>query len=229
MGGAKSKINKMNYNSTYTLDKSNQLINVIIIEDDEVIRKSYVTLLQNDSGFFISGDFGSVEAAMKNLEENHPDIILLDIQLPGIKGVDAIPLLKKILPKVHIIMLTVHETADLIFSALQNGASGYLTKNISFEKIKESIKEVLSGGGAMSASVAMQVMKHFQKNFNSPLTKREAEILTCVAEGKSRTKIASQLFIDIETVKSHIKNIYHKLDVNSRDEAIKIAREGKYI
>ncbi|MBO9619691.1 MAG: response regulator transcription factor [Niabella sp.] len=218
----------MNDDNTYNTAVP-QVINVAVIEDDAIIRRGYVRLLQADDLFFTSGDYGSVEEALSGLETNRPDVILLDIQLPGIKGVDAIPEIKKILPQVQIIMLTVYETAELVFTALKNGASGYLTKNTSFSKIKEHIKEVVRGGGVMSANIAMLVMRHFQKNVNSPLTKRETEILECIADGKSRSKIATELFIDPETVKSHIKNIYHKLDVNSRDEAIKVARKDRYI
>lgn len=218
----------MNNDKTYNADLS-QIINVCIIEDDEIIRKGYVRLLQSDELFYTCGDYGSAEEAMGHLAEDQPDVILLDIQLPGIKGVDAIPAIKKILPHTQIIMLTVHETGELIFTALKNGASGYLTKNTSFSRIKDHIREVVKGGGVMSAGIAMQVMKYFQKNPYSPLTKRETEILECIAEGKSRSKIAAELFIDQETVKSHIKNIYHKLDVNSRDEAIKVARKDRYI
>lgn len=219
----------MTTGNPYNHSEPTQPYNICVIEDDEVIRKGYVSLLQEDEIFFVSGAYASVEEALKLLNENQPDIILLDIQLPGIKGVDAIPAIKKLLPAIRIIMLTVHESSDLVFTALKNGAAGYLTKNTSFSKIKEHIKEVAAGGGAMSAGIALQVMKHFQKNINSPLTRRETEILECIAAGQSRTKIAAALFIDKETVKSHIKNIYHKLDVNSRDEAIKVARDGKYI
>ncbi|WP_018628860.1 response regulator [Niabella aurantiaca] len=219
----------MMYSATSHTRPPDPLINVCIIEDDEIIRKGYVSLLQADPDFFISGDYPSVEASLKHLEAACPDILLLDIQLPGMKGVDALPLIKKTLPQVRIIMLTVHENPEFIFTALKNGASGYLTKNTNFSKIKDHIKEVVNGGGAMSAGIALQVMQHFQKNLNTPLTKRETEILERVADGKSRSKIAAELFIDLETVKSHIKNIYHKLDVNSRDEAIKVAREGRYI
>lgn len=214
---------------SYNNSKLGQPCSVCIIEDDEVIRKGYISLLREDAAFFVTGEYASVEAALKLLNENQPDVILLDIQLPGIKGVDAIPAIKKILPEASIIMLTVHESAELIFAALKNGAAGYLTKNTPFQKIKEHIREVVNGGGAMSAGIALQVMKFFQKNINSPLTRRETEILECIASGKSRTKIAAELFIDKETVKSHIKNIYHKLDVNSRDEAIKVARDSKFI
>ncbi|MGJ7032689.1 response regulator [Niabella hirudinis] len=206
-----------------------QWINCCIIEDDEVIRKGYTSLLSPDEDFFVSGNFASVEDALQQLETLRPDIILLDIQLPGMRGVDALPVIKKILPGVHVIMLTVHESDDLIFTALKNGASGYLTKNTSFAKIKEHIRDVAGGGGAMSTGIALQVMKYFQKNQHSPLTKRETEILEYVAEGKSRSKIAQELFIDQETVKSHIKNIYHKLDVNSRAEALSVARKSKFI
>lgn len=194
-----------------------------------MIRKGYTSLLSPDEDFFVSGNFASVEDALQQLETLRPDIILLDIQLPGMRGVDALPVIKKILPGVHVIMLTVHESDDLIFTALKNGASGYLTKNTSFAKIKEHIRDVAGGGGAMSTGIALQVMKYFQKNQHSPLTKRETEILEYVAEGKSRSKIAQELFIDQETVKSHIKNIYHKLDVNSRAEALSVARKSKFI
>ena len=204
-------------------------IYIAIIEDDKTIRDSYVFLLENEPGFIVTGSYSSYEEAQNKLEADYPDIILLDVQLPGARGVDVIPKLKKILPKAHVLILTVYESEEIIFTALKNGASGYLTKNIQTDKIIESIKEVMKGGGAMSASIAKLVMQSFQKNTSSPLSKRETEILEAVAEGKGRGKIAKELVIDIETVKTHIKNIYFKLDVNSRDEAIKIAKENKLI
>lgn len=209
--------------------KDMSVISLVIIEDDDTIRNGYAYLLGNEPDFEIAGTYSSYEEAQKKLPDDSPDIILLDVQLPGIRGVDAIPQLKKLLPDVHILILTVYESEEIIFTALRNGASGYLTKNISSNKIIESIKEVMTGGGAMSTSIAKLVMQSFQKNADSPLTKRETQILEGIAGGKSRSKIATELFIDLETVKTHIKNIYHKLDVNSKDEAIKVARESKYI
>lgn len=205
------------------------LINVCLIEDDEVIRQAYKTLLEEDPGYFVSGSYASFEEACQLLKDDCPDIILLDVQLPGIRGVDAIPLIKKILPKVYILIITVYENEEIIFCALKNGASGYITKDTPFVRIKESIREIINGGGVMSANIAKQVIKSFERNLNSPLSKREIEILEQISAGKSRTRIAAQLFIDLETVKSHIKNIYSKLDVNCREDAIRIARNNKYI
>jgi DNA-binding NarL/FixJ family response regulator len=128
-----------------------------------------------------------------------------------------------------VLILTVYESEKLIFNALANGASGYLTKNTPSAKIIESIKEVKDGGGPMSINIAKLVIRSFQKNQESPLSKRETQILELIGDGKSRSQIAKELFIDLETVRSHIKNIYVKLDVNSRADAIKMAKQNKLI
>jgi DNA-binding NarL/FixJ family response regulator len=125
--------------------------------------------------------------------------------------------------------LTVYEEESLIFRALGNGASGYLTKNTPANKIMEAIREVMSGGGPMSAHIAKMVISSFKRSDTSPLTRRETEILEQIATGKSRKRIADELYIDLETVKSHIKNIYYKLDVHSKADAIKTAKEQKFI
>jgi DNA-binding NarL/FixJ family response regulator len=204
-------------------------IRVIMIEDDVTIRQGIVYLVNSTDGFTVVNQYGSYSEAENNLLEDDPDVILLDIELPGLSGVDAIPLIKRKLPAAHILMLTVYEKEQTILKALSNGASGYLTKNMTATKITEAIREVMEGGGPMSAGIARLVINSFQKNINTPLSKRETEVLEAVAEGKSRSKIAKNLFIDLETVKTHIKNIYLKLNVNSREEALKVAREGKLI
>lgn len=173
--------------------------------------------------------YSSYEHAEPYLISDFPDVILLDIELPGTNGLDAISKIKKKHPSSQIIILTVYENEASIFKALSSGASGYLTKNTPSSKIIDAIKEVMQGGGPLSAGIAKMVIQSFRKNQNSPLTKRETQILESIAEGKSRTKIATELFIDKETVKSHIKNIYNKLDVNSKDEALRIARQDKLI
>lgn len=202
---------------------------IIIIEDDQTIREAFSYLINLTPGLKMVNSYGSFEDAEPYLVSDFPDVILLDIELPGISGLEAISKIKKKYPPGHIIILTVYENENSIFKALSSGASGYLTKNTPSSKIIESIKEVMHGGGPLSAGIAKMVIQSFRKSQDSPLTKRETQILEGIAEGKSRTKIASELFIDKETVKSHIKNIYNKLDVNSKEAAIRIARQDKLI
>jgi DNA-binding NarL/FixJ family response regulator len=152
-----------------------------------------------------------------------------NVELPGLSGIDAIPKLKKLVPEAHIIILTVYEQELMIFRALAGGASGYLTKDTPHKKILASIKEVMDGGGPMSSNIARMVIQSFQRSEESPLTPRETEILEQIATGKSRKRIAEELFIDLETVKSHIKNIYSKLNVHSKADAIKLAKDNKFI
>lgn len=204
-------------------------IRVVLIEDDETIREGFTYLINSAPSYSVVNAYSSVENALPALQADKPDVILLDIELPGIKGTDAIPKLKALLPKVHILMLTVYDNEEAVFISLTKGASGYLTKNSNTEKIIDAIQEVVDGGAPMSMNVAKIVIKSFHKNQNSPLTKRETEILEQVANGKSRSKIAKEMFIDLETVKSHIKNIYVKLNVHSREDAIKEAKNNKYI
>ncbi|HEY9000826.1 MAG TPA: response regulator transcription factor [Mucilaginibacter sp.] len=204
-------------------------IRIVMIEDDEIIREGYSLLISQVDGYSVVRSYSSFDEAVKTIGEDSPDVILLDIELPGTNGIAAIPKLKKILPSAHILILTVYESEKQIFEALANGASGYLTKNTPAFKIIESIKEVREGGGPMSVNIARMVIKSFQRNQESPLSKRETQILEQIADGKSRSQIAKELFIDLETVRSHIKNIYLKLDVNSRADAIRLAKENKLI
>ncbi len=204
-------------------------IRIALIEDDETIREGYEYLIGNNEGYKIVGSFASYEEASKKIAKCDPDVILLDVELPGISGIDAIPKIKKLVSDAHIIILTVYEQELLIFRALGNGASGYLTKDTPHKKIISSIKEVMGGGGPMSSQIAKMVIQSFQRNEESPLTPRETEILEQIATGKSRKRIAEELYIDLETVKSHIKNIYSKLNVHSKADAIKLARDNKFI
>jgi DNA-binding NarL/FixJ family response regulator len=204
-------------------------ITVVIIEDDETIRTGYTYLINANKNYKVLNAYSNVEDALTHLAEDKPQVILLDIELPGIKGIDALPKIKTLLPKTHIIMLTVYDSEETVFEALTKGAAGYLTKSNNTEKIIDAIQEVVDGGAPMSINIAKIVIRSFHKNQNSPLTKRETEILEQVANGKSRSKIAKQMFIDLETVKSHIKNIYVKLNVHSREDAIKEAKNNKYI
>lgn len=204
-------------------------IRICLIEDDATIRDGYAFLLGSTTGLSVVATYSNADDALKKIAADQPDVILLDIELPGSSGLDALPKLKKLLPDTYILMLTVYEQPNHIFRALGTGASGYLTKNSSPEKIVSAIHEVMEGGGPMSAQIARMVISSFQRSESSPLTKRETEILELISVGKSRKKIAEELFIDLETVKSHIKNIYQKLDVHSKEDALKTAKEQKFI
>jgi len=204
-------------------------IKIVIIEVDEIIRTNYAFLIGQTRDYQVINTYPSFDEATKTLVIDDPDVILLDIELPGTNGIEAIPKIRKLLPDVHILILTVYESEKIIFEALSNGASGYLTKNTPVNKIIESIKEVKEGGGPMSVSIARVVINSFRKNHNSPLSKRETQILDLICNGKGRRQIAQELFIDLETVRTHIKNIYVKLDVNSRAAAIEAARNNKLV
>jgi DNA-binding NarL/FixJ family response regulator len=207
---------------------TNQL-RIVIIEDDEVLRKGYEMLLSDREDFLIVNTYGSFDLARKQLKADAPQVILLDINMPGTNGLQAIPEIKKTLPHAYVIILTVFDSPETVFEALNMGADGYLTKNSNIEKITEAIKDVCNGGGVMSMNVARIVMQSFQKNLNSPLTKRETEILQRIATGQTKIQIANDLFIDQNTVRSHVKNIYIKLDVNSKADAIKTAKQNRFI
>jgi DNA-binding NarL/FixJ family response regulator len=204
-------------------------IEVVIIEDDDTIRNSYQYLLNSHEDILVTNTYASYEEASGELVEDNPDVLLLDVELPGKNGIDSIPFIRKMIPKAAILILTVYENEEMIFKALSNGAAGYLTKNISSEKIISAITDVFHNGGAMSANVARLVIKSFRKNLDTPLSKRETEILQQIAEGKSRNRIAEDLYVDVETVKTHIKNIYNKLDVHSKADAIKTAKDNRFI
>lgn len=204
-------------------------IRVVIIEDDETIRNGFTYLINASENYSVVSAYANAEEALQKLPGDKPQVILLDIELPGIKGIDAIPKIKQLLPKVHILMLTVYDNEENVFNALSKGAAGYLIKSDSTEKIMDAIQEVVDGGAPMSMNIAKIVIRSFHKNHNTPLTRRETEILEQIANGKSRSKIAKQMFIDLETVKSHIKHIYVKLNVHSREDAIKEAKNNKYI
>ncbi|MES2828983.1 MAG: response regulator transcription factor [Bacteroidota bacterium] len=208
---------------------NNQIARITIIEDDETIREGYAYLIRNTSAYEVVSTYASFDLGKSKLTADRPDVILLDIQLPGTSGLEAVPQILKLLPNSSIIMLTVYETEKMILDALAAGASGYFTKNTSSAKIIVAIGEVLDGGGPLSPDVAKTVIRSLQKNQESPLTKRETQILRQLDTGKDRSEIALELFIDVETVKTHVKNIYLKLNVNSRSEAIAFARKNKLI
>ncbi len=208
------------------------MISIAIVEDIEEIREPMFQFLQSQSEFLALFTAGSVEEFLEILDpELPPDVILLDIGLPGISGLGAIKLIKERIPKTEIIMLTVFDDANRIFQAISSGASGYLLKNTSLEKIKESVIEVYNGGAQMSSSIARKVFNYFNANVSKEseynLTNKEKEIVAQIVDGLSYKMIASNLGNSIETIKTHAKNIYKKLQVNSKAEVIAKSLRGE--
>jgi DNA-binding NarL/FixJ family response regulator len=202
---------------------------ITIVEDDSIIRNAFVTLIQQDKKYIVVNAYSDAETAIKNLKTDEPDICLMDIELPGMNGIVAISKIKAILPKTQVVVVTVYESDELVFKALCEGASGYLTKNMPLTKLLDSLQELENGGAPMSTNIARMVVSSFHRNRQSPLSNRELEVLELLSSGKSYSTIADQLFVDKETVKSHIKNIYLKLEVHSKAEAIEKAKKSKYI
>jgi len=202
---------------------------ITIVEDNEVVRDGFALLIDSVSEYQVVSTYDNCEDALKNLKNDHPNIILMDLELPGMHGVEGIRQIKKRNANVSIIVITVHANSELVFEALCAGASGYITKNAGHSKLLDAIAEVQRGGAPMSSQIARMVVQSFQKNTDSPLTSRETEVLELLAKGKSYTVIADELFVHKETIKSHIKNIYTKLQVNSKADAIEKALRDRLI
>jgi DNA-binding NarL/FixJ family response regulator len=202
---------------------------VLLVEDDKEIRNSFTLIVNSSQKFVVVNGYGSCEEAIDNLNRDKPEIILMDIELPGMNGIQGTKLIKDKNAYIDIIMVTVYEDSDLVFEALKAGASGYITKSANYLELLSALEEIVKGGAPMSSRIARMVIDNFHVNPNSPLTKRETEILQLISEGKTYTQISEELFISKETAKTHIKNIYSKLQVNSKSEAIAKANLEKLI
>lgn len=202
--------------------------NISIIEDDPIIRASWVKIINRAAGYCCLSDFPSAEAALEDLPKNPPDFVLMDINLPGKSGIECTRELKRLLPNVEIVMLTMFGDRDNLFEALRAGASGYLLKRTTPTALLKALKELKSGGSPMSPQIARQLVQFFRGSELAPaaaagvekLSERENEILRCLAEGRHYKEIADQLQISMDTVRTYIRRTYEKLHVHSRTEAV---------
>jgi len=202
---------------------------VMIVEDDQEIRNSFTLIVNSSQKFMVVNAYGTAEDAIANLNRDKPEIVLMDIELPGVNGIHGTKVIKDKSPHTDIVMVSVYEDSELVFEALKAGASGYITKSANYMELLSALEEIMKGGAPMSSRIARMVIDNFHVNPNSPLTKRETEILQLISEGKTYTQISEELFISKETAKTHIKNIYSKLQVNSKSEAIAKANLEKLI
>lgn len=208
------------------------MISVAIVEDDQVIRDGVENYLESREDMFCVMSVDSVEKLLKQIEtKGNPEVILMDIGLPGMSGISGMKILNERFPETSIIMFTIHHDAQKIFQSLCAGASGYLIKNTPFSKISEAIRIVAEGGSFMSPQIARQVMDFFHEKQLQPadsiLTVREKEIVLGLVDGLSYKMIASQSNISIETVRTHIKNIYKKLHVHCKADVIRKSLSGE--
>lgn len=200
-------------------------INVAIVEDNATVRESLVTILNGSPGFCCDWAYGSAEDALLELPLHPPEVVLMDINLPGISGIHCVRRLKELLPQAQIIMLTIEENSERVFESLAAGATGYLVKNVPPAKILEAIEEVHRGGSPMSSQIARLLVRSFQqgdppKREQDNLTRREAEVLDFISKGYRSKEVADALSISVQTIETHLRNIYTKLHVRSRVEAV---------
>jgi DNA-binding NarL/FixJ family response regulator len=200
-------------------------ITVSIVEDNEQLRNTLARVLNRAEGFRCLSRYGDAESALQGLPKDLPEVVLMDINLPGINGVECVRQLKQIAPKILVLMLTVYEDTANIFNALAAGASGYLLKRTKTAELLDAIREVHQGGSPMTAHIARMVVHSFQKAGPSPqpaenLSQREQEVLDCLSQGFLYKEIAEKLGISYETVHTYVRRIYEKLQVRTRTEAV---------
>lgn len=210
------------------------MIRVVIYDDNPSRRDSLMALLQLSDNMECAGAFNDCSGVLKDMEQCNPDVVLMDIEMPNVDGIEGVKIIKENFPGIKVIMQTVFEDNEKIFAALQHGAEGYILKKASIQSITQSIEEVYNGGAFMTPSVALRVMRFFGQsdkavtpNYN--LTPKESEVLQLLADGLSYKMVADKLDISYYTVNSHVKKIYEKLQVHSIGQAVSIAIKNKIV
>jgi len=207
-------------------------IRVIIFEDNESLRLGLYQLVNSREEYQCVGAFKDCLNLLQNIKDTCPDIVLMDIQMPGIDGIEAVRILRDKYPTLKILMQTIFEDNDKIFQSILAGASGYILKNTPSERILDSLKEVYDGGAPISPSIATKVLKMMvpaEAGHSFNLSDREKEILGCLVKGMSYKLIAKTCFISVDTVRAHIRSIYEKLHVHSKGEAVAKAIKGNIV
>jgi DNA-binding NarL/FixJ family response regulator len=200
-------------------------IKVAIVEDKDKIREGLATLIDGSEGFTCTETFESAEAALRRLPSYKPDVVLMDIQLPRMSGIECVERLKQEHPDIQFMMLTVYEDDEKVFKSILAGATGYILKRTPPAELLEAIREVHEGGSPMSDQIARKVVQAFREMGKSSketenLSDREMEILSYLAKGYHDKEIADKFFLSVKTVHTHLRNIYKKLHVRSRTEAV---------
>ncbi len=204
-------------------------IQVAIVEDDSKIRQLLQLIVDGSPGFSCHQEFEDCESAIPALQQHPPDLLLFDIDLPQMSGIECLKILQGTLPNLAVVMLTIHEDDETVFNALCAGAIGYLVKGIPPDQLLLALQEAHQGGAPMSSSIARKVVRHFHGKNQHSLSERETDVLKLLCEGENYRTIAEKLFNSSNTVKAHIKKIYSKLHVHTRAEAVAKAIQNKII
>ncbi len=214
------------------ISENDELIQVAIVDDDDEMRRGLRTIIEQEESFTCT-DFRSGSKALETFDENPPDVVLMDIGMPDKSGIEWVEILQEKYPHIHCLMLTVHSDEEKIFQSLRAGAVGYLLKTTAPEKLITSIREAYAGGAPMSGEVARKVLLYFQQpkqtSVFSSLSQRELDVLLALTEGYTYKSIADKLFVSVNTVRFHLRNIYAKLHVRSRTEAVAKALKSKVV
>lgn len=197
----------------------------MLIEDYEIVLQSYVKIINNSEDFTVVGAFSNCEDALAEIEALSPDFVMIDITLPGMNGIEGIKQIKEIRSQIAIIVVTVHENSKYVFDALCAGAVGYLTKSSGEERILHALYQAKDGGAPMSINIARMVVESFQEKKFEQLTTRENNVLMRLAEGRSYAGVGEDLHVSLNTIKYHVRNIYEKLHVTSKEEAIRLLKK----
>jgi DNA-binding NarL/FixJ family response regulator len=213
--------------SAIKAEPATHTLRVCVVEDDNVVREQLVHQLSRAHGFTCLSSHRSAEAALEEIPRHQPDVVLMDINLPRMNGIDCVRRLKSLLPRTQYIMLTVYEDADVIFKSLLAGAVGYLLKGRtgSIAQVLEAVRDAANGGSPLNSLIARKIVQHFhhqpaRPGSEQPLSLREREVLELLSKGLPYKEIADMLGINIETVRKHCHNIYEKLQVSSRTAAV---------
>jgi DNA-binding NarL/FixJ family response regulator len=210
------------------------MIKVMLYEDNPQLREGLTMLIDGSEGFCVLASYKNCDNVTDEVDAWKPDVILMDIDMPGTNGIEGLKKIRAVNSDVKILMLTVFDDNKNVFEAIRNGANGYVLKKTPPAKLLEYIEEAASGGAPMTASIATQVLKMFSQvntsqNEDYNLSDREKQVLQLLVDGYSYKMIASEMFISIDTVRSHIKKIYEKLHVNSKSEAVAKAFKDKLL
>ena len=208
------------------------MINIVIIEDNKYMREGWKTILDFERDFCVIAEYESCEDAFEKTELEIADVVLLDIQLPGMHGTEGVKFIREINPDAVVMMVSIHDDDERIFKALKNGAMGYLSKKISPEELIDAVRSANEGGSPMSPNIARKVINSFHSSGNSnavQLSDTESKVLKLLAEGDSYKGISKKVFLSVDGVRYHIRNIYTKLEVSNKSDAVAKALRNKLI